>query len=75
MTPTNKQIADAYLTLKAAGIYPLLCISVEDVKNTIGDEFTEGQINDALGRMSRYYDMTGEFEAAVEYVIEECRGE
>jgi len=70
MQPSNKEIAEAWLTLKAAGIYSLLSISVEDIVDASDNTVTEEQARNAAEEMQKYWDVSNDWQAAIEHALE-----
>lgn len=71
--PTNKEIAEAWLTLKAAGIFPLLCITADEIVDGSENTITEQQARDAAERMQKYWDVSDDWQAAIEYAVNEAK--
>lgn len=71
-------IEQAYETLLKNGHFPLLVVSVEDVKEHLideeGPEPSEKDIFEAIQRVAKHWDHYPDFMAAMELIDEELKG-
>jgi hypothetical protein len=74
MKPTDKEIAEAYLLLKAAGIFPLLCITVDEIIDASEGTVTVEQARNAAEKMQDNWNVGNDWQAAIEYAVSEAQG-
>jgi hypothetical protein len=74
MKPTDKQVAEAWLTIKAAGIYSLLSITVDEIIDASENTVTEEKAKEAAELMQAWWDVSDDWQAAIEHAIELTKG-
>jgi hypothetical protein len=74
MKPTDKEIAEAYLLLKVAGIFPLLCITVDEIIDASEGTVTVEQARSAAEKMQNNWNVNNDWQAAIEYAVDEAKG-
>jgi hypothetical protein len=74
MKPTDKEIAEAYLLLKEAGIFPLLCITVDEIVDASEGTVTVERARSAAEEMQKYWEVGNDWQAAIEYAVSEAQG-
>jgi hypothetical protein len=72
--PTEEQIEQAWMTLKAAGIYPLLSIRVDEIIDASENTVTEEQAHKAAEEVQSFWDVGDAWQAAIEYSVNEAQG-
>ena len=73
-TPTDQKVAEAWLTLKAAGIYPLLSITVDEIIDASENTVTEEEAHKAAEEVQSFWDVGDAWQAAIEYAVNEAQG-
>ena len=74
MQPTDKEINQAWHTLKAAGIFPLLSITLDEIIDASENTVTEEKARKAAEEIQSFWDVGDAWQAAIEYAVNEAKG-